>query len=125
MNKLTPKFSLALGIILLIIAAAIFGFGSSSPNISASDQAQCEQSVTQKYGKASDLLSHCQSDVGFVTMMKAQDTGSNPAETAKAISAANNKDTGLGMLGKFFMGICLAAGLILTINGLIGLRKPK
>lgn len=84
-----------------------------------------KQSVIQKYGKTSDLLIHCQSDVGFVSMMKAQDSGSNAAETAKAISTANNKDTGLGMLGKFFIGVCLAAGLILTINGLISLRRPQ
>lgn len=47
-------------------------------------------------------------------------------DTAKAISSANHKELGLGIFGKFLMGLCVGIGIALLIKGLIALKnKPQ
>ena len=59
-------------------------------------------------------------------MMDAQAGGATSAEdTAKAISAANNQELGLGFFGKFLTGLCVGIGIAMIIKGFIALRKKS
>ena len=63
----------------------------------------------------------------FVALMDSQANATASAEdTAKAISSANHKELGLGIFGKFLMGLCVGIGIALLIKGLIALKnKPQ
>ena len=115
-----------IGLILLLISGGLY-FISSAPNISAEDQARCEHLVQKKYSEdSSSVIESCKTDTGFVALMDVQANGTGSAEdTAKAISSANHKELGLGIFGKFLMGLCVGIGIALLIKGLIALKNKQ
>jgi hypothetical protein len=126
MKNKNPVSLIIIGIILLLVGGGLYL--TSRPNISAADQARCEQLVQKKYGENSgSIIASCKTDTGFVAMMDAQANNTASAEdTAKAISSANHQELGLGIFGKFLMGLCVGIGITLLIKGLIGLKnKPQ
>ena len=125
MNNKNPFSLIMIGIILLVIGGGLY-FKNSSSGISAESEARCIQQVNAKYDgqPGSSLVEMFKKSVGWVAQMDAQAKGAQSAqELAKAISAANQKDVGLGMIGNFLMGLCFGIGLIMLIKGMIGLRK--
>jgi hypothetical protein len=128
MKNKNPVSLIIIGIILLLVGGGLY-LTSSGPNISAEDQARCEQLVQKKYGESSSsIIASCKTDTGFVALMDAQaDHATASAEdTARAISSANHKELGLGIFGKFLMGLCVGVGIAMLIKGLIGLKnKPQ
>ncbi|MCU4416973.1 hypothetical protein [Acinetobacter bereziniae] len=127
MKNKNPVSLIIIGIILLLVGGGLY-FMSSGSHISAFDQARCEELVQKKYGENSgSIISSCKTDTGFIAMMDAQANATGSAEdTAKAISSANHKELGLGIFGKFLMGLCVGIGIALLIKGLIGLKnKPQ
>ncbi|MGG4603887.1 hypothetical protein ACLPHM_03730 [Paenalcaligenes sp. Me131] len=124
MKKLSPKTSLILGVILLVLSALIY-WKSQDSGISAAEQANCEKQVLANYGNSADaLIGQCKTSVGFIAMMNARSGGASSAgEMAQAISAANQSDTGSHLIYMFLMGLSLALGLGLLLNGVKGLKK--
>lgn len=124
MKNLNPKAALIVGIILLLIGAVLY-WQVSSPNISAEDQATCERVVQIRFGGDSNLMiDRCKQDVGFVAMTIAQSNGAKSAkDLAGAISEANNQDSSRHMVYMFFLGVCLMLGVVLTIQGIKGLKQ--
>ena len=127
MKNLNPKTSLIIGIILLILSGFMY-WKSNSPNISSADQAQCELHLQKKYNNQADaqLLEMCKTSVGMVAQMKAEAGGATSAEEmAKAISQANQGETGGTMFLMFFVGLFLIIGGVLTIRGIQGILAKK
>ncbi|MDQ8936771.1 hypothetical protein [Acinetobacter rudis] len=127
MNNLNPKAALIIGIIFLCVGAGLYWM-TSKPSISVQDQQSCENALQAQYGaQSATLIDRCKTDVGFVAMTKAQNSGATSAhELATAISQANQKDTGSHMLYMFFIGLSLMVGLVLTLRGIKGLtQKPN
>ena len=115
-----PKVMIIVGPICLLIGLFL-QFGNFGSGISAVDKQICETAVqTQDWGGQKDeFLARCDSDVGFVAMMKAKQQGGGAQETAQAIAAANRSDVGGGMLSMFLMGF----GVVLTLGGLFVGKK--
>jgi len=126
MKNKNPVSLIIIGLILLLISGGLY-FISSAPNISAEDQARCEQLVQKKYAEdSSSVIESCKTDTGFVTLMDVQANGTGSAEdTAKAISSANHKELGFGIFGKFLMGLCVGVGIAMLIKGLIALKNKQ
>ncbi len=126
MKNMSPQVMLILGIVLFIIGGGLY-WQSSAPNISADDQARCEQLVQKKYGEnSSSIIASCKTDVGFIAMMDSQANGVTSAEdAAKAISSANNKEVGTSTLGKFLMGLCFGIGISFIFKGIAGIRNKS
>ncbi|WP_333664939.1 hypothetical protein [Acinetobacter guillouiae] len=126
MKNKNPISLIIIGVILLLVGGGLY-FISSAPKISAENQARCEQLVQNKYAEnSSTIIGSCKTDTGFVALMDSQANATASAEdTAKAISSANHKELGLGIFGKFLMGLCVGIGIALLIKGLIALKnKP-
>ncbi|GEM_PF-1228736 len=123
-KKLSPKNSLIIGVVLLVLSALIY-WKSQGPGISSAEQAACEKQVLANYGNSADaLIGQCKTSVGFVAMMQAQSGGAGSArDVAQAISSANQGDFGGHMIYMFLMGLSLALGLGLLINGIKGMKK--
>ncbi|MFW2095134.1 hypothetical protein ACG9ZL_02695 [Acinetobacter sp. ULE_I057] len=126
MKNKNPVSLIIIGLILLLISGGLY-FISSAPNISAEDQARCEQLVQKKYVEdSSSVIESCKTDTGFVALMDVQANGTGSAEdTAKAISSANHKELGFGIFGKFLMGLCVGVGIAMLIKGLIALKNKQ
>ncbi|WP_353170278.1 hypothetical protein [Acinetobacter rudis] len=126
MKNLNPKIALLIGLILLLVSGGLY-WKTSTPSISAEDQASCESALQNQYGEqAAALIDRCKTDVGFVAMTKAQNSGAGSAqELATAISQANQKDTGNHMLYMFFVGLTLMVGLVFTLRGIKGLTQKS
>lgn len=123
-KKLSPKNSLIIGVILLVLSALIY-WKSQDSGISSAEQAACEKQVLTNYGNSADaLIGQCKTSVGFVAMMQAQSGGAGSArDVAQAISSANQGSAGGHMIYMFLMGLSLALGLGLLINGIKGMKK--
>ena len=127
MKNLNPKTSLIIGIVLLILSAFMY-WKSNKPNISTADQVLCEQQLQQKYNNQADaqLLEMCKTSVGMIAQTKAEASGATSAEEmAKAISQANQGETGGTMFIMFFVGLFLLIGGVLTIRGIQGILAKK
>ena len=126
MKNLNPKIALLIGLVLLAISAGLY-WKTSTPSISAEEQASCERAVQAQYGEqAAAFIDRCKTDVGFVAMTKAQNSGAESAQDlATAISQANQKDTGSHMLYMFFVGLSLMIGLVFTLRGIKGLTQKS
>lgn len=127
MKNLNPKTSLIIGIVLLLLSAFLY-WKAYTPSISSADQAQCEQHLQKKYNNEADpqLLDMCKTSVGMVAQTKAEAGGATSAEEmAKAISQANQGETGGIMFMMVFVGLFLLIGGVLTIRGIQGILVKK
>lgn len=124
MKNLNPKLALILGTVLLLLSGFVY-WKSSTPAITSEEIARCEQLVQKKYNHHADpqLLEMCTTSVGWIAQQNAEADGANSAEEmAKAISAANQSETGSTMFSMFFVGLLLVLGLVLSIKGIQGLN---
>lgn len=124
MKKLNPKLTLILGIVFLLLSGFMY-WKSSTPTITSEETARCEELVQKKYNNDADsqLLEMCTTSVGWVAQHDAEADGATSAEEiAKAISTANQSETGSTMFSMFFVGLLLVLGLVLSIKGIQGLN---
>ncbi len=127
MKKLNPKFALILGIVFLLLSGFIYWLGST-PAISSEETARCEELVQKKYNNSAEpqLLEMCKTSVGWIAQQDAEADGATSAEEiGKAISQANQSETGGTMFSMFFVGIFLILGLVLSIKGIQGLKTKS
>lgn len=123
LNKISPKKSIIVGAIIVFLGAMIY-LSSTASGVSSGDKVKCESQVAKMYEDSpNDLISKCDSDIGFVTMMNAKHDGLSAEETAKAISNANNSDLSGGFISMFLSGIFFAVGAVLVINGILRIKK--
>lgn len=127
MKNKNPVSLILIGIILLFIGGGLYFTGSSS-SISAEQEAGCIHHLKHKYNGNPDpaLVEMCKKSVGWVAQMNAEANGAQSAEElAKAISSANQQEAGLGIFGKFLMGLCVGIGIVMLIRGIMGLKNKQ
>lgn len=109
--------------IICLLSGVFLQFSGFGGGVSAEDKQACETAVQAKnWGEQkAEFLARCDSDVGFVAMMKAQQAGSGAQEAAQSIAAANQSEIGGGMLSMFLMGL----GAVLTFGGLFVGKMAK
>lgn len=108
--KRSPQLLLILGIVLL----ALGGYMSFARSIPPSDPVQAAACRERMKDAGAEMLSRC-SEAAFATAMTATDAD----QAAAAISASNNKEIGGNAIGMFMLGL----GLVMTLAGIVALRK--
>jgi len=106
MNK-NPLLLIIIGLVCLVIGGAMMltgGPASADPE----QAAQCRQTLAER-NAGDDMIAQCD-ETAFAAAMTATDADA----AARAISAANNAETGGGMIAMFLIGL----GLVLAAGGL-------
>jgi hypothetical protein len=98
------------GIVLLALGAFL-SFAGGPPKADTAQTAQCRERMRDQ---GAEMLARCD-EAAFATAMTATDAD----QAAASISASNNQEIGGNALGMFLLGL----GLVMTLAGLLALRK--